>query len=186
MAELFEVFKSRAEAVSAEVHRFAGKTAAREFILDFLRAENIADVHQSRAVWVNGALLDGVDRGRLAEEVPGLAFEVTREAAEGSKIGITELELAVADTGTLVTDATPVERRLASALPAIHVAIVPTAGLAPDMADALARIHPDRCGYISMITGPSRTADIERVLTIGVHGPARLIIVFVDELESRR
>ena len=38
--------------------------------------------------------------------------------------------------------------------------------------------------YISFITGPSRTADIERVLTIGVHGPERLIIVVVDEFQQ--
>ncbi len=54
------------------------------------------------------------------------------------------------------------------------------------MPSVLARIHPSQSGYISMITGPSRTADIERVLTIGVHGPSRLVIVFVDELGSNR
>ena len=46
----------------------------------------------------------------------------------------------------------------------------------------LADADPARMNYLSMITGPSRTADIERVLTIGVHGPVRLIIIFVDEL----
>jgi L-lactate dehydrogenase complex protein LldG len=182
MSPLFDTFKTRAEAVSAEVHRLATKAEALDFILAFLRKENVADVRQSRAVWANGPLLDGVDRQRLAEQTPGLTFDVTRDAAEASRIGISQMEWAIADTGTLVTDAAPVERRLVSTLPVIHVAVVATDTLQPDMPAALARIHPNQCGYISMITGPSRTADIERVLTIGVHGPSRLVVVFVDEL----
>jgi L-lactate dehydrogenase complex protein LldG len=176
MSTLFDTFKSRAEAVSAEVHRVTTRSGAIEFITNFLQAE------QGRAVWVAGPLLDGVDRESLAAQIPGLTFDVTLDAAEASKVGISQIECAIADTGTLVTDAAPVERRLASALPAIHLAVVSTSAIQPDMAAALARIHPSRSGYISMITGPSRTADIERVLTIGVHGPSRLVIVFVDEL----
>jgi L-lactate dehydrogenase complex protein LldG len=172
---LFDTFKVRAEAVSAEVHRVATRREAIDFIATFLNG-------QSPAVWAPGSLLDGVDRDRLAARIPGLTFDVTRDAAEKSAVGITQIECAIASTGTLVTDAAPVERRLVSALPPIHLAIAPTDAIHPDMAAALAQIHPSRCGYISMITGPSRTADIERVLTIGVHGPSRLVIVFVDDL----
>ena len=53
----------------------------------------------------------------------------------------------------------------------------------PDLPALMARLHPKDAAYISFITGPSRTADIERVLTIGVHGPGRLIIVVVDEFD---
>jgi L-lactate dehydrogenase complex protein LldG len=162
--------------VSAEVHRVATSSEALDFISNLLRTQ------QGRSVWVAGSLLDGVDRDGLAKRIPGLTFDVTRESAEASKVGITEMECAIASTGTLVTNAAPVEQRLASALPLIHVAVVPTDAIQPDMASALARVHPRQSGYISMITGPSRTADIERVLTIGVHGPARLVVVFVDEL----
>jgi L-lactate dehydrogenase complex protein LldG len=183
MADPFDTFKARAEAVSAEVHRCASKADALDFILAFLKEQSVADAYQSRAVWANGPLLDGVDCERLAREIPGLTFDVTRDAAEASKIGISQMECAISDTGTLVTDAAPVARRLVSALPAIHVAVVPTQAIEADMAGALARVPPERCGYITMITGPSRTADIERVLTIGVHGPSRLVILFVDELE---
>jgi L-lactate dehydrogenase complex protein LldG len=177
MPTLFDTFKMRAEAVSAEVHRVATKRDALDFIGNFLRTE------QGHAVWVPGSLLDGVDRTALTAQFPGLTFDVTQDASEASHVGISQIECAIADTGTLVTDAAPVERRLASALPVIHIAVVPTGAIRPNMATALAHVHPSRSGYISMITGPSRTADIERVLTIGVHGPSRLVIVFVDELE---
>jgi len=176
MGTLFETFKARAEAVSAEVHRVATRGDALDFISNFLRAE------QGRSVWVAGSLLDGVGRKSLTDQLPGLTFDVTEEAAEASQVGISQMECAIAATGTLVTDAAQVERRLVSALPPIHLAVVPTDAIEPDMVTALRRIHPKQTGYISMITGPSRTADIERVLTIGVHGPSRLVIVFVDEL----
>lgn len=180
MSTLFDTFRARAEAVSAEVHRVPTRSGAIEFIAGFLRIE------KGPSVWVAGSLLEGVDRAALTQQIPGLTFNVTQDAAEASHVGVSQVEYAIAATGTLVTDAAPVERRLASALPVIHVAVVATDTIQPDMAAALARIHPTRSGFISMITGPSRTADIERVLTIGVHGPSRLVIVCVDELGRNR
>ena len=166
--------------MSAEVHRFPTKDGAAAFVLDFLDSAG-------EAVCAPGTFLDGL----VSHE--RLSFEATRERAAAARVGISQMEWAVADTGTLVQDAAPVERRLVSTLPEIHIALVPSAGLLPDMAAVLARMAKrTQAGmpvlplpsYISMITGPSRTADIERVLTIGVHGPERLIIVFVDELEA--
>jgi L-lactate dehydrogenase complex protein LldG len=182
MPALFETYKARAEAVSAEVHRFVRRADALTFILAFLREQTAAGVHPSRTVWVGGNFLAGVDRSHLLEQTPGLTFDVTRDAAEAANVGICEVEGAISETGTLVTDASSVERRLASTLPQIHVAIAATDSIQADMASAFARVHPHQCAYISLITGPSRTADIERVLTIGVHGPSRLVIIFVDEL----
>jgi L-lactate dehydrogenase complex protein LldG len=61
---------------------------------------------------------------------------------------------------------------------------VPAAGLLPDLPSLLKRVDPKKLSYLALITGPSRTADIERVLTIGVHGPKRLVVLFVDDLPS--
>ncbi len=181
MSSLFPAFKARAEAVNAEVHRFPTRTAALDFILQLLRSEGVADAPQAYAVWADGAFLSGLDTGALSAQVPGLRFDATRQVAADSKIGISQVDWALANTGTLVQDATAVERRLVSTLPLIHVALVGTDCILADMPAVLAKESPTRTPYISFITGPSRTADIERVLTIGVHGPERLIIIFVDE-----
>jgi len=179
---MFAAFKVKAEAVSAEVHRFATRTEALPFILGFLKKEGVADAPQSYAIWADSPFLRGLDKKQLLKEVSGLKFEVTRELAADSKIGISQMDWAMANTGTLVQDSTPVEQRLASSLPIIHIALIATDRILSDLPALLTKVNPNKSGYIAMITGPSRTADIERVLTIGVHGPERLIIVFVDEL----
>ena len=178
---MYEQFKTRAEGVSAEVHRFPTQQAACEFIIRFLREEGAADAPGSYALWAKCPFLAGIDRSALTE-VAGLKFAVSRELAAAARIGISQLDWGLADTGTLVQDASAVEQRLVSTLPDIHIALVPTGGILPDMPTLLENLRPEKSNYIAMITGPSRTADIERVLTIGVHGPERLIIVFVDEL----
>ena len=177
---MFEQFKTRAEAVSAEVYRFATKELTCDFILGFLQREGLADKPDFHAVWAESPFLEGIDRHALHNSA-GLKFEVTRDLAATARFGISQVEWALADTGTLVQNSTAIEQRLVSSLPTIHIAIAPTSGILPDMPTLLTRLHPGDSGYIAMITGPSRTADIERVLTIGVHGPDRLIIVFCDE-----
>lgn len=178
---MFASFKARAESVSAEVHRFAGKPAALQFILSLLAKEGVSSAPGAHALWSSCRFLDGLDRASIAKD-SGVRFEVTRELAATARVGISQVALGIADTGTLAMIATAVEERLVSSLPPIHVALLATAALVPDLATALKRLPPKDHACLSLITGPSRTADIERVLTIGVHGPGRLIIVCVDDL----
>ncbi|MGC2111870.1 MAG: lactate utilization protein [Candidatus Korobacteraceae bacterium] len=181
MTTIFDTFKLRAEAVSAEVHRFPQKSEALAFIVQYLQAAGVTDSPQCYALWSDCQFLAGLDKNQLAQQVPGLSFDVTRGRAAASKVGISQLDWAMANTGTLVQDAAPVERRLVSTLPNIHIAIIQTSRLVPDLPAVFTKIRPEQTNYISFITGPSRTADIERVLTIGVHGPEKLVIVFVDD-----
>ena len=176
METLFETFKARAEAVSAEVHRFAARPEALAFILGLLQ-------EPGGALWAGGSFLDGLEPDGLCAQAPGLSFQVTRQGAAAARFGISQMDWAVAGTGTLVQDAAQVELRLVATLPSIHIALLGTTRILADLPGVLRHLHPARTGCISLITGPSRTADIERVLTIGVHGPERLIIVCVDELE---
>jgi L-lactate dehydrogenase complex protein LldG len=188
MDAVFETFKLRAEAVSAEVHRFPHKKEALDFVLSYLNGAGVSAAPQSYAVWASCPFLEGMDREKISAGMPGLVFDVNREVSAVAKVGISQLDWAIANTGTLVQDAAPVDQRLVSTLPSIHIALVRSDRLVPDLPSLLAKIRPERTNYISFITGPSRTADIERVLTIGVHGPEKLVIVFFDlssdELES--
>jgi L-lactate dehydrogenase complex protein LldG len=94
-------------------------------------------------------------------------------------VGITTAQAAIAETGTLVLDSSRERNRLVSLVPPVHIAIVDAASIFQTLGEALAFIHHD--GNISpavtFITGPSRTADIELTLTIGVHGPQELYVI---------
>ena len=184
MSPSFESFKTRAEAVSAEVHRFATQAEATAFLLNLLREEGVSTGSHEGAVCAAGTFLEGVAKDDLKVKVPGLSFEVNQAASAASRVGISQLDWGIAATGTLVQDATAVDKRLVSTLPPIHVALLGTDRILADMNAVLERLRPEQLNYISFITGPSRTADIERVLTIGVHGPERLIILVVDDLQQ--
>jgi L-lactate dehydrogenase complex protein LldG len=180
---MFNKFKAAAEAAgNTEVQHFGTKAEALKFIEEFLKKEEIKDTPGSYAVWADAPILKGVDKKALATKVPGLKFQVTRELAKNAKIGITQMEWGLANMGTLAQDSSAVEQRLASALSWIHVALLPTGNIVADLPALMLKMHPDKSNYIALITGPSKTADIERVLAIGVHGPERLVIVCVDEL----
>jgi len=183
--QMLEQFTTRAVGVGAEVFRFATRGEALDFLHPFLEKEGVADAPGCYAVWAECPFLEGLERAELSG-LPGLKFEVTRALASQAKVGISQMEWALADTGSLVQDQTAVEQRLVSSLTEIHVALVPSANLLAGKVELFQRINPAKSRYIAFVTGPSRTADIERVLTIGVHGPQRLVIIFVDELGGEK
>lgn len=181
MHAMYEQFKERAQAVSAQVHRLAWPGPALDFILEQLKALGVADASGSRALWAPGPLLASLDQAELARRLPGLRFDVGKESAAQAKVGISQFAWGLANTGSLAGDCSAVEQRLVSTLPEVHIALLPVEGLLPDLPTLLERLDPEAMAYVAVITGPSRTADIERVLTIGVHGPEQLIIICLDQ-----
>jgi len=120
----------------------------------------------------------------LSGTVPaGRKLRCARLAELGSaSAGLTGALGGLADTGTLALLSGPNRPRLASLLPPVHIAIVSKSAVYPTMA-AFFAAHPqavEQASNLVFITGPSRTADIEQALTLGVHGPRELYVVLVD------
>lgn len=94
-------------------------------------------------------------------------------------VGITTAQAAIAETGTLVLDSARERHRLVSLVPPVHIAIIDASSIFQTLGEALAFIHQngDISPAVTFITGPSRTADIELTLAIGVHGPQELHVI---------
>jgi L-lactate dehydrogenase complex protein LldG len=98
--------------------------------------------------------------------------DMTADEAYDFDAGLTEVDYAVAETGTLVIRHRPDHGRLLSLVPFLHVAIVQPAQLLPDLIDLFEILARDGSGSgVTMISGPSKTADIEMNTVTGVHGP---------------
>jgi L-lactate dehydrogenase complex protein LldG len=109
--------------------------------------------------------------------------EELKAACAAADIGITSVDYALAATGTFVMLSSHQEARLISLLPPVHIAIFPRSRILANL-DELLGILPrpaDQSSSMVLITGPSRTADIEQILVRGVHGPGEVYAVIVDE-----
>jgi L-lactate dehydrogenase complex protein LldG len=100
-------------------------------------------------------------------------------------VGVTTAQAGIAETGTLILEAEKERHRLVSLLPPVHIAIVRARDIHLTIGDALTSLHGGDQNQLSraitFITGPSRTADIELTLTVGVHGPKELYVIIIDE-----
>ena len=115
-----------------------------------------------------------------SDSVPG----EMRELAARADIGITGVDYAIAETGTCVLIARSGVSRLVSLLPPVHIAVVRRGQVLPSLDELFALRRQDFIdgalgSYMSLITGPSRSADIESTLVTGVHGPGEVHMVLV-------
>jgi L-lactate utilization protein LutC len=94
-------------------------------------------------------------------------------------VGISTAQAAIAETGTLVLDSADERHRLVSLVPPVHIAIVDASRICETLGEALALLRQDKelSRAVTFVTGPSRTADIELTLTVGVHGPQELYVI---------
>jgi len=170
-----DLFISSFEKLAGKVFQAASAREVSSVIADLL--------HGKRAVASNAPFLRECGIAQLPQVQSGFTDrEKLRAACAEAEIGITSADYVLADTGTLVMLSSPQEARLISLLPPAHLAIFPRQRILSGL-DELLNILPkpaEQTSSMVLITGPSRTADIEQILVRGVHGPGEIYAVIVD------
>jgi L-lactate dehydrogenase complex protein LldG len=186
-------FCAELTAAGGQPHVVADGAAAARVILDLVRSRSVQRLLLSR-----GQVLDALsiaeplraagvevvevmaDRGASAPLSPGGAWE-------RAELGITGVDYLIAETGSVVVASRPEQPRSVSLLPPVHIAVAERGQLLPDLFDLFGRICPGREDWpasLTIITGPSKTGDIELRLVTGVHGPGEIHVVLIDYATS--
>jgi L-lactate dehydrogenase complex protein LldG len=175
--------------VGGEAYVVDDLLAARELVLRLC-----GEVSAKSALCWQHELLDRLGLAELLTEagivrldhnaLSGQEPEQRSTTALAADVGITSCSFAVAETGSLLMLAQPGQERVASLLPPMHIAVVERGQILPDLYDAIGRLQA--LGFDGLpsnavlITGPSKTGDMELELTTGVHGPGRWCVVVVQ------
>lgn len=177
--ELYEEFKKKFEGVNGECYRVANPEDLGSLIINVLAGKG------SKTISLYDSPLS--QAAKLKEKLRAAGFEVHTDelfkATAQDDVGITEVNWGIAELGTLVQIAPEVDNRLCSTLVPIHLALLKTSAIVPELDNMLDMISklPQIPGFVGFITGPSRSSDIERILEIGVHGPEQVIVILIDE-----
>ncbi len=168
-------FAAALEKLGGRVYLAESAAAARDYVASAVTGRS--------AVASNGTLLSkcGISSIPGVRTVPSASREELRAACAAADVGITGADYALADTGSVVLFSSPEEARMVSLLPPAHIAVVERGRLLTGL-DELFSIVPqpaDLSSSMVLITGPSRTADIEQILVRGVHGPGEIHAVIV-------
>lgn len=175
-------------AVGGKGARVKGPQAAREYINRYLDQQACRSALFWRHPLLTRLELDGVFSGRgiavaHSDELERQPAETRWSIAFDADVGVTSVDWAVAETGTLALCAQPGQGRAASLLPARYLAIIETAQIVPDLFDLFEKLEPEKQNLpsnITLVTGPSKTGDIELKLTTGVHGPGDVTLLIVE------
>jgi L-lactate dehydrogenase complex protein LldF len=167
---LVERFSQELEAVGGHAYRVRQNELSKRLI-EFLKEHNI----NAAMIWDSISTLNESD---LSEA----GLRAKRSIDPTLKAGITGVLSAIAETGTLVIPSAKGQPLGASLLAEFHIAIISSAQIILSLDEALQNKEVRNASAIALVTGPSRTADIEMTLTIGVHGPKELHVFVVDQI----
>jgi len=135
----------------------------------------------------------GIDQVQMWESVPEISptlladfgIQVAFSHEDSLQAGITGALCGIANTGSIIVHGGPGRPLTASLVPPLHIAVISITQILPGLENALRLPQVAAAPASAIITGPSRTADIEMTLTIGVHGPKELHVFVVDAMAGK-
>ena len=124
----------------------------------------------------------GQSDGDLSQD--DLSQSDLRDFAAVADAGLSVATAALAETGTVVVASGPGRSRLTGLLPPVHMVLAPATHLSTDIFTWTA-LRPDVLpSSVTLISGPSKTADIEQTMAVGVHGPGRFVVILYEEQQG--
>ncbi|MBI4642212.1 MAG: LUD domain-containing protein [Deltaproteobacteria bacterium] len=177
---LLQLLREKAEAVQVVVQEITDLAEACRYAVEVTSRQGGATIAAPGWDPATLSLLKDICQAAQIE----VLTENLREQASRLHTGLTLADWGLAETGTLVHESSSEDLRLATMLSETHIAVLPLSRLQPDATALEAELNglmhsPPR--YLAFITGASRTADIERVLTLGVHGPLELHLLLLKD-----
>ena len=180
---VLSIFAERAGGMGMHVHRSSSSDVP-ETLKTRLAALGAASASVSVA---NETLRDAAHAALAGAGVAACDWRARPglDAHYEADVGITDVDGAIAESGTLVIGSRAERSRGAHLVPPAHIALVPASSIVADLVDHWTRLRAqssDGLPAVSLlVSGPSKTADIEGELVIGVHGPGRVDIVLVED-----
>lgn len=178
----YEKFKEKAEAVSGVVKKIQSHEEALSYVENLFLEYGFKEKKLAVPEFDEKALLSFKEI--FNEKDIQILKNGLRNYENGIEVGLTYADFALADTGSLVINSKKEDIRFATMITNIHVAVVNESRIkenTDDIENELTKMLSEDAGYVAFITGASRTADIERVLALGVHGPLELHILVMED-----
>ena len=163
--DLAESFAKKLSAQFADVRLLDSMADVPAAIADVLRGKNMAQrVHIA-------------PDSSLALDLPGI--DVSREPPGGNDAAVTEVPFAIAETGTLAYPSGKGRPASWHFRPVLEIAVLRAADVVPELEDVIARLGGVLPSTLNLVSGPSRTGDIEQTMELGAHGPKSLAVLVV-------
>jgi L-lactate dehydrogenase complex protein LldG len=178
---MLQRFEEEFTLVGGSVRRVFSRDELFASLSDVCRSESYRNLVLSREPSIEELKLDE----ELKKRIPGITLSKVNgmnliDQLQVADVGVTGCEYLAAETGTVALRSSPEAPRALSLLPRAHIVIAKEEQLLPTVAVCLEKLsadHSSSSSCFTLVTGPSRTADIEKVLVKGVHGPKSLHVL---------